>query len=69
MGWSGSQGLGAQGQGRVEPVRLQATAGLSGVGLREDQEEKMNDEKFSRKRLEIEREETPEVISLRAGPM
>mmetsp|Transcript_31562 Transcript_31562/g.50931 ORF Transcript_31562/g.50931 Transcript_31562/m.50931 type:complete len:253 (+) Transcript_31562:574-1332(+) len=65
MGWQSDGGLGRAGHGRKEPIRIDLKDDKLGLGKKEEDELYTDAVNVSRKVLEIERHETPELAKRR----
>lgn len=61
MGWKENTGLGKNGTGKIEPIRIELKDDSKGMGRKELDEEYVNPENIKRKLMEYEKEETEEL--------
>jgi hypothetical protein len=65
MGWNGESGLGKNGTGIREPVKATSTFAMLGLGKMTEYIEAAQAATSERKKLEVELEETPELLKKR----
>jgi len=61
MGWKENTGLGKNGTGKIEPIRIELKDDSKGMGRKELDEEYVNPDNIKRKLMEYEKEETEEL--------
>ena len=65
MGWNGESGLGRHGTGIREPVKATSSIAMLGLGKMTEYIETAQAATAERRKLEIELEETPELVKKR----